>query len=450
MAVSGHSGELYDVGTPRYNAIAKHLLQRLADHRFSHWPEKLAEAIAPLAVNQPALGLPATSPLISQAQQPPAALIAAGHPISEVFAEWRQASKAREKSKDEFGAAIRQFIDLFGDIAVELVTRSIVKQFRKALLQRPTRPSPEIRALPLREQIAIATAQSLPTVSPKSAKKALQGLKSVLAYAVEEDYIEADPSAKVSIDADVGFDDERLPFDETQLRRIYSQPTLIDPDVDDDVIFWFFVLAPLTGARGEELAQLRPGNIRAENGVWFIAIERDLKARRQEISETGGTQKKVKTKTSLRKIPVHPLLIAAGFLDLVEHQKSRDAEWLFDDLSSNNRYDARYTALSQKLNRRLRSFGVDNAEFVFHSFRHTLKRALRDDAEIKEEISDLLTGHSFSASVGRKYGSGAGLSTLNAAIKRVEYPEIEWGPVTENGRKRVARLKMAGSRIPDK
>lgn len=438
LAISHHAGEDFKVGTARYNAVAKHFLYRLAEHRFGHWPEGLMDALSPLA--GPAK---ADLPVPSIPPAPRAGLIGKGNPVSEVFVDWRAVSKAREKSKDEFATAINQFIDLFGDMPVQLISRSVVKEFSTALLSRPTRPAPNIRRLPLRDQIALAAEQGLPLVSPKSAKKALQALKSVLAHAVDNEWIESDPSLKVSIQADDDMGDDRLPFDEDQLQLIFSQPTLVDPDVDDDTIYWFFLLAPFTGCRGEELAQLRPYNVRCEGGVWFIAIERDRKAKRQEIARTGGIQKGVKTKTSLRKIPLHPLIVKAGFLKFVEHQKARDAEWLFDNMSANTKYPKRYTALSQKLNRRLRSFGIADSEFVFHSFRHSLKRFLRDDDRTKEEISDLLTGHSFAPSVGRKYGSGAGLRTLNAAIARVTYPEVDWGPVVASGLKRVERLTIS-------
>src|SRR5437763_17084651 len=52
---------------------------------------------------------------------------------------------------------------------------------------------------------------------------------------------------------------------------------------------------------------------------------------------------------------------------------------------------ARYTA----------DLGITNPRKVFHSFRHTFKRACRA-ARIEEELHDALTGHT-SASVGRRY-----------------------------------------------
>lgn len=439
LTVSNYADEDFEVGSARYNAVARHFLWRLAEHKFGHWPEGLMGALAPLGETQET-GVVSAPPATAA---PPARLIGSGHPLSGIFDSWRKISKAGEKTKDEFATAINQFIDLFGDMPIELLTRSLVKDFRTALLTRPARPAPDIRKLRLREQIAVAAKHGLPTVSPRSAKKALQGLKSVLAYAVEEELIDVDPSLKITIDANDGYDDDRLHFSGDQLRLIYGRPTLVDPEVDDDTLFWFFVLAPFTGCRGEELAQLRPHNIRFESGVWFIAIERDLRAKRQAITKEGGIQKRAKTKTSLRKIPVHPELVNAGFLDFVDYQKSREAEWLFEGMSTNSKYGTRYPALSQKLNRRLRSFGITDSEYVFHSFRHTLKRCLREDPSVKEEISDLLTGHSFPISVGRQYGSGAGLKTLNEAIAKVAYPEVDWGPVAASGLERVARLRQS-------
>jgi integrase len=208
------------------------------------------------------------------------------------------------------------------------------------------------------------------------------------------------------------------------------------------MIFWFMLLGPLTGCRIEETAQLRPANVRAEKNINFIAIERDRIAERRKTEETGGIKKRLKTKmTTKRNVPVHWILEEAGFVELVAIMRERGADWLFDNLVEYKKYDQRGKYISNKAMRFLRRIGIEDRENVYHSFRHTLKRELRDDEQTKEEISDLLTGHSFSESVGRRYARGAGLKTLAAAVNRVDYATIDWDKVVATGQARVARMR---------
>lgn len=60
---------------------------------------------------------------------------------------------------------------------------------------------------------------------------------------------------------------------------------------------------PHNGPRLNELGQLHVGDVRREDGVWFLAIE-------------PGAEKRVKTRSSPRRIPVHPALVKLGFLGL--------------------------------------------------------------------------------------------------------------------------------------
>lgn len=61
---------------------------------------------------------------------------------------------------------------------------------------------------------------------------------------------------------------------------------------------------------------------------------------------------------------------------------------------------------------------------MFHSFRHSFKRACRA-ARIEEELHDALTGHT-SASVGRRYGDGVPLEVLAEAIVKVDYKSLDF------------------------
>ena len=431
------------LGTPKFNAAAEHFLRRLSEHEFGDWQPDIRQAVAPIVRPSPVL---TSVPALTVAAQPPvtASPVGRGHPLSEVLLEWQTKSKAGRKSKDEFGSALQRFIAMYGDVPVELITKKMVTDWKNMLVRLPPQPSSELASLPLAELAAHADANGLKRLSGTTVTKYLQALRSVLAYARDEMLILTDPLATKGVSVEVGHDDrlDILPFDEDQLAHIFSQSLMTNPDIGDDEIFWFLLIGPLTGCRIEETAQLRPGNVRKEKQVSFIAIERDRIAMRKQITEEGGLQKRFKTRnTTIRNIPVHWILEEAGFLEFVEIMAERDALWLFDNLREYEKYDQRGKYMSNKIMRYLRKIGITDRENVYHSFRHSLKRELRDDEKTKEEISDLLTGHSFAESVGRKYARGAGLKTLAAAVNRVDYETVDWDKVVATGRARVARMR---------
>lgn len=415
-----------------FEAVAERILRRLAEHRFGHWPTGMQRVLQPM--------MTAMAAHLPPEQQAPVTEAVVGTPLSVVFKAWRADTKATLKTQDEFEASIDRFISVFGDIAVETITKAIVLDFRRIMERLPYRPKKEVSSLPLREQVALAAAKKMRIVAPETAAKNLQALRTALTHAEDEmSLIAHNPADGVNVDRGDTFDDDRLPFNGEQLQKLFSLPVMLDASIDPDgALFWFMLLAPLTGCRCSELANLRPANVRQEDGVWYIAIERDPKRQRLEEEAEGKTTKRVKTRTSLRNIPVHWLAVEAGFLNLVERQRTANAEWVFDKLRTYEKYNDRGKDISRKLMAAIRSAGITDIEYVYHSFRHSLKGKLRDDPQTKEEISDLLTGHSFPISVGRKYARGAGLKILSEAVQRIDYTTIEWDPVIACGRARVA------------
>lgn len=416
---------------PLFNAVAERILRRLAEHRFGHWPTGIQNVLQPM--------MTAMATHLQPEQQAPVTAAFVGTPLSVVFKAWRADTKATLKTQDEFEASIDRFISVFGDMAVEKITKAIVLDFRRIMERLPYRPKKAVSSLPLREQVALAAAKNMRIVSSETATKNLQALRTALTHAEQELLlIEHNPATGVAVDRGDTFGDDRLPFNGEQLRALFSLPVMVDAAVDPDgALFWFMLLAPLTGCRCSELANLRPANVREEDGIWYIAIERDPKRQRLEEEAEGKATKRAKTRTSLRNIPVHWLAVEAGFLDLVERKRAAGAEWVFDRLLVYEKYSDRAKNISRRLMTAIRGAGITDIEYVYHSFRHSLKGKLRDDPQTKEEISDLLTGHSFPVSVGRKYARGAGLKILSEAVQRVDYTSIDWDRVVACGQARV-------------
>jgi integrase len=193
-------------------------------------------------------------------------------------------------------------------------------------------------------------------------------------------------------------------------------------------LFWILLLAPFTGCRLDELGKLRPGNIKTYDDIPYIAIEPDRLRVREEQK---GPAKRMKTASAKRDIPLHSVLLDAGFLDMVDARRAEGTEWLFPELKTNE-YGSRTQRLSRVLNDFLDAIGLSDPELVFYSFRHTGKRAVR--GKVGKEIIDLLFGHA-DGSVSTLYGRGAEMAVLRDAVERIQYPSVDWQPVIAAGQK---------------
>ncbi|AVM75772.1 site-specific integrase [Magnetospirillum gryphiswaldense] len=82
-----------------------------------------------------------------------------------------------------------------------------------------------------------------------------------------------------------------------------------------DAYWWLPITALWTGARLEELAQLHHEDLIADSsGFRFIHIH-------------GEGERRVKTANSIRRVPVHSVLVGFGFLDLFDNKKAGQRIW---------------------------------------------------------------------------------------------------------------------------
>ena len=130
--------------------------------------------------------------------------------------------------------------------------------------------------------------------------------------------------------------------------------------------------------------------------------------------------RRLKTRGSARRIPVHPELLKAGLLD---HAQSVPKDGLlFPDCTKrggklSKGFGLWYSKWADGL-----GHGLDSPQLRFHSTRHSFKSACRD-AGVPEDVHDYLTGH-VTASVGRRYGLGPSLTVLSEWISKLSYEDV--------------------------
>ena len=210
---------------------------------------------------------------------------------------------------------------------------------------------------------------------------------------------------------------------ETLVRRSFSNPELERLMVSSlytsryrpvggagEAAAWLPLIALATGARLEEIAQLRVDDLILDRQYGPL----------MRITDAGEGQQ-LKTESSRRIIPLHAQLVNAGLLRYAALVKAARHDWLFPELAADHdgRRGANVGKWFQRYLRDKSGLGISDPAVVFHSFRHTFKTCCRA-ASIEEEVSDALTGHA-PASVARAYGEMP-LSRLVPAVQSLVFP----------------------------
>jgi len=262
--------------------------------------------------------------------------------------------------------------------------------------------------------------------TPTNTDKQLTILRTLLNFAIANDLTQTNAALGIKVGERKNAKAVRLPFDASALQAIFSSPVYTagfrPKGCAGEAAYWIPLLALFTGARLEELAQLRPVDIYedtyhdtddTERRVWVLRITNE------------GEGQGVKNVGSVRRFPIHTELLKRGFLQYVHDRAALPR--IFESLKM-DKYGAEGAVFGNWFGKYLRTTcKVEDRRMVFHSFRHGFKDAARE-AGVPEDVADAITGHS-GGGVARRYGG-------------LKYP---LRPLVDA----VAKIKIRGLTLPD-
>jgi len=353
--------------------------------------------------------------------------------LKQLFEEWQSGNKPRPQTALEFEAAVDDFIDFAGDIAVSTIDPDLLYDYRDEAAKLPASMPRADRGLPFRERVTKHTSTK-PKCAPPTLKKRIGALQALLTYAFKMRWTATNVGAGILI---VGYSKTkrtRRSFEDHELATLCACPLFVDPlgwdsktRVSDATIFWLFLIAITTGARLEEVGQVALADVKRDGKIVYLDID-------DYIVDSDAEAKSVKTDDSTRLIPIHALLIELGFNQYCAALAELGHTQLFPDLRENS-VGKRTKEASQKINRIIDRYVSTDRRLVFHSLRHAFK-AKGNDAGLTDRTLDQICGHA-PVSTGGRYGSEPRVRTIYRDLHKIDFSCIDWPSISE-GAKNVA------------
>lgn len=342
--------------------------------------------------------------------------------LKQLYAEWKAGNNPRRQSALEYEAAIDDFIDFAGDVAVSTIDADMLYDYRDEAANLPATMPRADRALPFRARLA-KHAGAVPKIAAPTLKKRIGALQALLTYAFQQRWTSGNVGAGILI---VGYSKKRRTrrsFEDQELAKLCECPLFVDPQgwrsssrIGDATLFWIFLLAITTGARLEEVGQVALADVKRDGQIVYLDID-------EYSFDEDGPDKSVKTDDSTRLVPVHSKLIELGFLDYCEALMASGETQLFPNLKENS-VGKRTKEVSQRMNRIIDRHVSEDRRLVFHSLRHAFK-AKGNDAGITDKTLDQICGHA-PVSTGSRYGAEPRIRTIHRELHLIDFSCIDW------------------------
>lgn len=333
----------------------------------------------------------------------PAEPAKASPPLSQMVADYvsfkQTGGKWTHKTTLQLTNLYRVMVEIVGDKPARDIAKDDMRSLYRLLPQMPAHATKRYPGLTATDAIAAADADGQDErLSPKTQNDYFTHIKSLFKWAVENDYLEKSPAVILKdVDESAAWD-QRPAFTDDQLRAYFSTlHTASEPST-----LWVPRLMLFAGLRTEEAAKLTPEDVREEQGVLVLDINRRVG--------------RLKTRNADRLVPVHSAIRA----ELVKYVAGRPRGANLWELKA-NAHGIYSAALSKRLNTILDRACPEDDKLVAYSLRHTFATRLKY-ADVQAHAISELMGHGVDElSVGR-YGKRLDVQRLLEAVETLRLP----------------------------
>ena len=328
--------------------------------------------------------------------------------IVEIFCEEMVAGKNwTEKTESEYRAAYKLLISLTNDMPIASVDNQVSQFFKTTLQKLPSNMNKKAlyRDKPIKEVAAMKIPKE-DLLSITKVNSYMGRISQFFKWAHKNSHTKSNPFEGIGIKQKIADRDKRIVFINSDYKALFSTPIFQNGEFKHPYYYWLPLLGLFTGARIDELCQLYLDDIYQKDDLWVIDFNYNL-------------DKKLKTSSSKRIIPMHSRLIKWGLVEYAADLRKKGKVRLFPELKKGR--DGYSQAASKWFSRYRISCGVTDDRKTFHSFRHTVDNDLKQRKEIVSIIKAVL-GHLDDDMTTGLYGMAYEPSTLVSVIESLDFP----------------------------
>lgn len=317
--------------------------------------------------------------------------------------EGKRGGTWREVSTFEVERSLRDLFELMGDMPASAFGVQQARLLKDRLSRCPQyfglRPEYEGKTL---KQV-VESGATYKTITAVTVNNRLRKLSAFMNWCKTNGYVADNPLLGMKVMTGSA-KEARLSFDRHDLTTLLDLAALKAEARKHPWRYWLPFLGRATGARLEELCQLRVDDFIEQQGIQCIRID---------DSREGQN---LKNSSSRRVLPLHPALLDLGLLQHVESVRATGADRLFPELEAVRGKLGH--APSKWFGRYKTKQGITDPRKTFHSFRHTLIDDLRD-AGVQDSLIKRIAGHEDGAVTFSIYGSRSPLKAMAEALAQI-------------------------------
>lgn len=349
--------------------------------------------------------------------------------LSDFFEEFLASRRARDgdgRGRSEIGPIVEFTVRLLDDKHPSAYTRQDFARLNREIPKIPTTkniPAKYGRSLFARYEYACSNpnAKLVTTTEGTIKKNYHSGLKRFFSWLRKQQLMKSEPvldlvtpENRVTLPRDSFDDAEILKFLQTPLfTGCRSRERCWSPgqNLIQASLYWQYLILFLTGMRPGEVGSLKLKDlVEAEGFCCFDLRPFDARKGRVTIAEI----KALKTQTSARIVPIHPLLIELGLLDHRDAMVRAGHSRLLPDCEPYIKPDGQIR-WSQEITKSWQyvrgKYGfLRRADITLYSSRHTMAQMI-DDLKLPARTRDRVMGHANTASSAGNYGRNGMLTT---------------------------------------
>jgi integrase len=309
------------------------------------------------------------------------------------------------KTRLEYGSYYRLLLDVLGDKKVSEIDRDAVRDLRDTLAKLPANIYKKHPGLTIQQ---VLTIPDLTPMSITTVNKLLTLFGSLMLHCVKEGQRIDNPAGGLKIKQNRKAEEERKAYTKEDLRKIVSA---LPSPTDKPERYWIPMIGMYSGMRLGEICGLHVSDVKQFDGVWCFDVNEE-------------DDKRLKTVSSTRLVPIHPKLIELGLLHLVEDLRGNRSLRLWPNLIRRD-IDGYCAAIGNWYGRFNRKHITDDPQKCFHSLRHTFADTLKQQGAQESLIAELM-GHANGNITTGRYGKKYRTEVLLQVVSKIDVKLIKY------------------------